>query len=252
MIQSALYHGRVRHRRFEPVGNEFAYSVFYFYLDLAELPSLFRLPGLFSLNRRGLFAFHRADYLGDPARPLDAEVRDRVEKETGQRPAGPIRLLTQIRTFGHCFNPVSFYYCFDAAGARVDFVVAEITNTPWKERHAYVLRCSGAEGTQQFEFDKAFHVSPFMDMAQRYRWNFSAPGPDLFVHMDNVPLRGADRMFDATLRLKRTPWSPGAVAASLLFYPASTLKTVLMIHWQAMRLWLKRAPFYPHPAGVKP
>lgn len=252
MIQSALYHGRVRHRRFSPVGNEFAYSVFYFYLDLAEISSLFRLPGLFSLDRRGLFAFHRADYLGDPAQPLDAAVRDRVEKETGHRPAGPIRLLTQIRTFGHCFNPVSFYYCFDGAGDRVEFIVAEITNTPWKERHTYVLRCAGTAGIEQFEFDKTFHVSPFMDMAQRYRWNFSAPGPDLFVHMDNVPVGGADRLFDATLRLKRTPWSAAAVAASLLFYPASTLKTVLMIHWQALRLWLKRAPFYPHPAGEKP
>lgn len=248
-MRSAVYLGRVRHRRFEPVENAFEYDVCYFYLDLAEAPWFFRTPGLFGYNRPGLFAFRRSDYYGDPALPLDVAVRDRVEKETGRRPVGPVRLLTQIRYFGYGFNPVSFYYCFDRSGERVEAILAEITNTPWNERHAYVLRCGGEGALETFEFDKAFHVSPFMDMAQRYRWRFGSPGEELYVHMDNLNRDGGERLFDATLRLRRRPLTAGSVAAALALHPFMTLKTIAAIHWQALKLWAKRAPFYPHPAG---
>jgi hypothetical protein len=135
-MNSALYTGEVRHRRFAPAGNSFSYSVALFYVDLAEAPSLFRLPGVLGYDAPALFAFRRRDYFGDPKRPLDDCVREKIEHETGRRPEGPIRLLTQISYLGYGFNPVSFYYCFDAAGRRVEFILAEITNTPWNERHA--------------------------------------------------------------------------------------------------------------------
>ena len=139
-MQSCLYLGSLRHRRHAPRPHAFRYRVFMTYLDLGELDEVFRGRWLWSTRRPALAWMRRADYLGDPAVPLDEAVRERVARETGERPRGPIRLLTHLRMLGACFNPVSFYYCFDQAGERVETIVAEITNTPWNERHAYVLQ----------------------------------------------------------------------------------------------------------------
>ncbi len=144
---SAIYEGWVRHRRFEPVEHEFRYPLFLAYLDLAELPGVLDpFPG-WSARRRAVARFRRADFLGDPERPLDACVRDEVEAATGSRPAGPVRLLSGLRYLGHSFNPVSFYYCFDPPGSRVEAVVADVENIPWGERHAYVLQRGEQRGT---------------------------------------------------------------------------------------------------------
>jgi DUF1365 family protein len=246
-VNSALYVGSLRHRRLAPRPHAFRYRLFMAYLDLAELDEVFRGRWLWSARRPALAWFRRADYLGDPARPLDDEVRERVWRETGARPRGPIRLLTHLRMFGHCFNPVSFYYCFDARGERVETVVAEITNTPWKERHAYVLPAGERQGsgTMRFRFGKSFHVSPFMPMAQQYDWRFGTPGARLAVHMENHDARG--KVFDATLALERREIGAAALAGALARHPFLTLKVVGAIHWQALRLWAKQVPFYAHP-----
>jgi DUF1365 family protein len=140
-MHSALYTGRLRHRRYEPAPHAFGYRTTLLWLDLAELDVVFRGRWLWSARRPALARFRRSDYLGgNDGQPLDAAVRERVAAETGRRPTGPIRLLTQLRMLGLAFNPVSFYYCYDAADTQVEAIVAEITNTPWKERHAYVLR----------------------------------------------------------------------------------------------------------------
>ena len=170
-MQSCLYLGSVRHRRFEPTDNRFAYRIFMTYLDLAEVPQLFDRYLFWSARRAAPAWFRRADFHGDAARPLDDAVRDLVASRTGARPTGPIRLLTHLRYFGYSFNPVSFYYCFDHSGTRVETIVAEITNTPWKERHAYVLPIESSVGSGaawRFQFQKQFHVSPFMPMDIRY------------------------------------------------------------------------------------
>jgi len=218
------------------------------YIDLAELPGLFDSVPFWSARRPAPARFKRSDYLGPADLPLDTAVRDLVEAHTGTRPAGPIRLLTHLRYFGYCMNPVSFYYCFDAAGAKPETIVAEITNTPWGERHQYVLPVRA--GFERFDFDKAFHVSPFMPMDMQYRWGFNAPEQRLLVHMQNF--RSGERMFDATLSLQGEPVTARALLRCLAGYPLMTLKVILAIHWQALRLWWKKTPFHAHPGRARP
>jgi hypothetical protein len=248
-VRSALYTGWIRHRRHQPLGHAFRYRLFLCAIDLAELPALFDRYWLWSARRPALAWFRRADYLGDPTVPLETAVRDRIEAETGARPAGPIVLLTHLRIFGWCSNPVSFYYCYDASGERLDTIVAEITNTPWDERHAYVLPVARAErvGAQalRFEFDKRFHVSPFLPMDMRYDWRFTVPSGTLDVHMENH--RGGALHFDATLHLAREPITGASLARALVAFPFITAKVSAAIYWQALRLWLKGTPFCPHP-----
>lgn len=308
---SCLYVGRVRHRRFTPVENLFTYAGYWLYLDLAELDNVFAGRWLWSTRRAALAHFCREDHLAFPddlmpgsldqeywpessersfgRRPcrdiqelpaLDQAVRDLVEASGTRRPVGPIRLLTQPRYLGFSMNPVSFYYCFDQSDEVVQTVVAEVNNTPWRERHFYVLdptnestspkpasppRASTAAKSSQvsqsdtlmagsdlaagkhlrFRHGKRFHVSPFMEMDMEYRWRMVAPGRTLTVHIENW--RQTSRLFDCTLHLRRRPLSGAHLTAALLRYPFMTGRIAAGIYWQALRLWWKRCPFVRHP-----
>ena len=227
MSASAVYEGWIRHRRFEPVEHEFRYRLFLMYLDLDELPGVLDPYPLWSARRRAPARFRRADFMGDPERPLAECARDAVEAATGARPAGPVRLLASLRYLGHSFNPVSFYYCFDSAGERVEAVVADVKNIPWGERHPYVLARGEREGpVLSDELDKTLHVSPLMGMDQTYAFRASEPGERLAVHIESRPdaRRRRGKSFDATLSLRRRELSrplltadagplPGDVAA---------------------------------------
>lgn len=219
------------------------------FLDLKELPTLFDIHPLWSYQRWNVAFFRRKDHFGDPSVPLDTAVRDLVRTNLGNRPAGPIRLLTHLRYFGYCFNPASFYYCYDDSDIRVETIVVEIHNTPWGERHCYVFGDSQNEHPvdhwRRYRFNKNFHVSPFIDMDIQYDWRFRVPGDIIRVHM--IDIEKHKKLFDATLMLKRQPISHKGLTRVLIKYPLMTMKVTTMIHFQALRLLLKNTPFFTHP-----
>jgi DUF1365 family protein len=248
---SCLYEGSVRHRRMAPLEGEFRYPLFMAYLDLDELPQLFEKPWLWSARRPAVARFRRADHLGDPSVALRDAVAELVREETGTSPQGPIRLLTHLRYFGYCFNPVSFYYCYDAGGENVTAVVAHVTNTPWGESHPYVMEVDaradrGTVALMRGEFDKRLHVSPLMGMDQVYDWRLTEPSERLSVHIESRAPDG-QATFDATLSLARREITPWTLRRALLRYPFLTGRITARIYAQALRLKLRGASYFPHP-----
>ena len=266
-MESCFYEGWVAHDRAGDVAHRFRFPLAMLYLDLDELDTVFRGRWAWSTRRPALAWVRRGDHLGAPDVPLATAVRDLVEARIGVRPAGPIRLLTHPRYGGYVFNPLSLFYCFSADGERVETVVADVTNTPWGERHQYVLAAppaaapcdgagSGLGGSGQSapgrypRHAKAFHVSPFLPMALDYEWRIGRPGRSLGVR---IAAHGRDLtssaapVFTATLALRRRAIAGRSLAGVLLRFPLLTAQVVASIYWQAFRLWRRGAPFHGHP-----
>ena len=260
---SCIYEGTIRHRRSSP-RREFRHRLALAYVDLEELPRL--LDGRLLRRCPGALRFRRGDYHGGAGVRLADAVRDSVCAQTGMRPLGPIRVLTQLRSFGHCFNPVSFYYCMSEDGERLQALLTEVTNTPWRERHAYVLAADGLRagsgphdgstvdgcdagvplaGVLDAHFEKALHVSPFMGMDHAYRARASTPGETLSVHIESS--RGGELVFDATLSLRRRELTRASARRMALRYPLATVRVLALIYAQALALKLAGARVHPHP-----
>ncbi len=218
------------------------------YVDISSLKSAMKRSLLWNINKPAIVSFRRKDYHGDPTIELDSAVRKTLLDKTGKQFKGPIRLLTHLRYFGHCFNPVSFYYCFDENDKKVEAILAEVTNTPWKERHTYVIN-EKLEADQKISFTatpkKQFHVSPFWGMDHDYEWFFSNPDEALNVIMKNY--KDGQKVFNVALSLKRRDFNKKGLIKAVLRFPLATIVVVYRIHLQALMLLIRRAPFFTHP-----
>lgn len=215
------------------------------FLNLDTLPELLGASWGWSANRPALAWFRRADFHGDPSLPLKDAVLDTVFHASGVRPTGPVYMLGNLRYFGFIINPICCYYCFSADGNTLEYMVVDVTNTPWKQRHSYVLAAAGDSETLKTNFSKEMHVSPFYPMDMRYEWQSNTPSEKLYISLVNT--RADKREFEASLTMRKTEATPASLRRALLAYPYMTIKVGLAIYWQALRLWLKGTKFYSHP-----
>jgi|TARA_B110000014_G_scaffold264451_1_gene266199 DUF1365 family protein len=215
------------------------------FIDLDHLINAFNKNLFWSYNRLNIGSLNKLDYYVNNKKEIKESIVELIKKKIGTKVDGKIFLLTNGKYFGYCFNPVSFYYCFDKS-KKLIAIVSHITNTPWDEKYAYVHDCKNKKsGTKNFKFNKKFHVSPFMPMAIKYNWKFTEPKDFLYVSMDSFQ---EDKFnFNATLKLTKRAWTPWALNKILLTFPPTTIKIILVIYWNAFLLFIKRIPFYPHP-----
>jgi len=245
-MESAIYSGTLRHRRFRPLRHEFTYPLFLAFLDIDHIPTLMQHSPFTSYNRFNWASFHERDHFGDPSQPL----RQRLSKDAAENglclPEGPIFLLTHLRYLGYNFNPISLFYCYDREN-ELQMVLAEVNST-FGERRNYWLSAHNRIQTPNaytYRCRKTMHVSPFMPMNLDYRFVLTEPAGVLVAHMNTLDGEQCD--FDATLRLHREPWSATSIRRALLRFPWVTGKVITAIHWEALRLFLKHAPVFTHP-----
>ncbi len=246
-MESALYFGTVRHSRLRPAKHEFEYPLFMAFLDVDKIPQLMGMSRLASYNRWNWASFCDRDHFGDERQTLRQRLATDASRQGVELPDGQIFLLTHLRYLGYNFNPVSFFYCFDR-NEQLRMILAEVNNTFGETQNYWLAQNSeeiSSERFLSFQFDKAFHVSPFMGMDCRYHWTFTAPGDSLVVQT-NVS-ENSQPLFGGTLKLARRPWSAKWLRYALTRFPWVTLKTILAIHWEAARLSWKKVPLVQHP-----
>ena len=243
-MHSAIYQGSIRHRRFHPLEHAFSYQVFMMYLDLSELDKVLSLSPWWSKKKWRPARFERSDFLGDTALSLDKAIRNRVYEASGEQLKGPIRMLANLRYFGFNMNPITSYYCFDEH-ENLTHIVAEVTNTPWKERTSYVLKCDPEKRIQHLSFQKEMHVSPFNPMNMTYLWTCNNPANVLSLNLETM--FDDERHMDATMALKRREINAGSLSGILIKHPWMTAKVASAIYWQALKLGIKKSPIYDHP-----
>ena len=255
--EAGLYVGTLRHRRFRPRKHEFTYNLFMALLDIDRIPELMAQSRWTSYNRFNWATFDERDHFGNPALALRERVEQDARAHGVSLPDGPIFLLTHLRYLGYCFNPISFYFCYDRSG-HLDAVLAEVNSTFGETRNYWLSRENREPSANALHYrcPKTMHVSPFMEMNLDYEFVLTEPGEKLVAHMNTIERGPASEsstpFFDATLALEHEPWTARSVALALLRHPWMTAKVIAAIHWQALRLFLKRVPVYTHPARIRP
>ena len=248
MIDSGIYIGTLRHRRMLPKRHEFTYPLFLMFLDIDQIPDLMRVSPITSYNRANIVSYRESDHFGDSSQELRQRICRDAKLQHVAAPSGKIYLLTHLRYFGYNFNPVSFFYCYNHEG-EFSSVLAEVNNT-FAETHNYWLTAERevpAGSSKRYQFAKAFHVSPFLEMRQRYDWTFTAPGDRLTVQCMNF--EDDSLIFDSTLKLERRDWSARELHRALTRFPFLTMKVIAAIHWQGLWLLWKGTPLVHHPGG---
>ncbi|ATH07114.1 hypothetical protein BIY24_03920 [Halobacteriovorax marinus] len=238
-MKSNLYYGEVTHHRTKESKHHFSYRMYTHLIDLDELEDVKReLPFYCKMRRK--------DYIGNPNKSIKSEVQRIVREKGGPIINGPVRMLTQIRLLGVCFNPVTFYYCFDKNDENLEVILAEIENTPWGERYSYLVKeITNRNGLMRKDFQKEFHVSPFFPMDINYNWSFSSPSEELKVNM--ISTQRGKTVFSANMNLKHAPFNKRELIKHHLKYPLITYKIIFGIYLQAFILWMKGVTFYSHP-----
>jgi DUF1365 family protein len=221
--RSAIYSGRISHHRAEAPSHSFGYRVWYALLDLDTISETAARIPLLGHNSFNLVSFYDRDHLGSGRRPVREKLASWLQDRQPSVPLGRVQLLTQLRVLG---------------------VVAEVNNT-FGESYGYVLEAGPDRGVEGFDTDKVFHVSPFQPIDGRYRFHVGVPDDQLAVHIRTY--RRDRAAFSARLSLDRRPFTTRALATTLARHPHTVFLTLALIHTQALRLWLKGAPFFPKP-----
>jgi uncharacterized protein len=255
-FESAIYQGFVRHRRFSPKPHEFRQSLFMMLIKLDELPLLTTRFWQLSDKKLSWARFKRMDYIGgqltanqDNSLSISDAVKQKIRElqPDASTEQGEVFLLGQLRYFGLYFSPLNLYYL--RINGHFRYMLAEVSNTPWNERHYYLVDLNNIQ-----PHDKAFHVSPFSPIDQRYHWKIQPPQIGisktllhLESHQQNIAAATDEKVFDATMVLKRKPLNQRQLSRVLLSTPIQTVSIVLGIYWQALKLFFKRVPVYGHP-----
>jgi len=237
-MNSGIYRGQVRHRRFSPKPHSFNYNMYMLALDLNELDLVSDTSTLFSLKKFAPISFFQSDYVkGEPGN-LKQRIASKVTQLGGNWDGAKVIFMGQCRNFGIYFSPANFFFCYNSDDECKTMLV-EVSNTPWLERHYYLI-----DITKQQRTDKTFHVSPFMDLDMQYCWRVKAPSEKVLIHIEN---HKEEKVFDATVALTRCEFNRSNMLKTWLNTPAMTLKVVAGIYWQALKLFAKRIPFIAHP-----